>query len=391
MNEKEELDEKITQMLLNLHDENYSIREQATRELKKLGMDAESILVEALKDRNEKIRLGAAIALGIEIGKTVFTYNYLLEYKGEKAAQNMLNKLIEIEEEVVPVLAIALKDNNAEVRREVAHALGEVGERAEKATSMLIEALKDENQEVRYEVVETLSSTGEKDKAKVIPALIETLEDDVQQVRRGAIITIGLIGEGSAEAVPAIIDIMKNDSELRWDAADALTLIGQPAVPFLIELLQGERCGAHWAAAETLVNIGEQVAYAVPTLITSLKSNNPDTLWQTEDLLRKIGAQGIPEYIKLLDEEDEDIQKNAIKKLGSLGKLAKSALPELERRLSKEKDNQMKFILAINIMRIEEKIGVGIQTLNDLKEKGILTETELEEYSRLYESLKFRD
>ncbi len=388
LNETGKVDEKIVQMLLDLQDENYSMREQATRELKKLGMDAESILVEALKDSNERIRSGAAIALGIEIEKTVFTYNYYLKYKGEEAAQNMLNKLIEIEEKVVPALIIALKDNNVEVRREVAHALGKAGERAEKATPMLIEALKDESQEVRNETVEALMSTGKVGDGKLITALVEALKDDFWPVRHGAVIALGTISEKSAEAAPAIIEIMKNDDELRWDAADTLTSIGKAAVPFLVELLQGEWTSAHWAAAETLVHIGEQVTIAVPILMEALKTKDPDTLWQTEELLREIGERGIPEYIKLLDDEEEHMRKNAAKKLGSLGTLAQSALPELERRLAKEKDSQMKFIFAINMMRIEKKRGLGTQTIDDLKAKGVLKEMELEEYNRLSEKLK---
>ena len=388
MNEKGKVDEKIVQLLLNLQDEDYSIREQANRELKKLGMNAESILVEALKDTNEKIRLGAAIALGIEIGKTVFTYNYLLEYKGEKAAQNMLNKLIEIEEEVVPVLAIALNDINAEIRKEAAHALGEARERAEKATPMLIEAMKDKDQEVRYEVVQALSSASEEDYDKVIPVLKEALRDDFWQVRSSAVITLGAMGEEAAETVPEIIEIIKNDDELRWDAADALASIGKPAVSFLIDLLQGEWTNGHWAAAETLVKIGEQVEYAVPILIIALNSNNPDTLWQTKDLLRKIGEQGIPKYIELLNEGDENIRKNTVKTLGELGKLAQLALPELERQLLKEKNNQMKFTLGINMIRIERKRGIGTKTIDNLEKEGVLDNSQREEYTRLCENLK---
>ena len=72
--------------------------------------------------------------------------------------------LRQIGKEAVPALIAALKDEDADVRRSAATALGKIGAEAKEAIPSLTDALKDEDADVRNNAAEALSKIGAKAK-----------------------------------------------------------------------------------------------------------------------------------------------------------------------------------------------------------------------------------
>ncbi len=137
-------------------------------------------LINALKDSNVSIRLGATWALG-------------------NTALTLENRLVAAPS--VPDLVHALKDTNANIRRVTAQALGRIGEASASSVPDLITCLKDSNVEVRQEAAWALGEIGEASVASV-PALIDALRDDNFLVRFN--VTGALKHIGSQEALEAL-------------------------------------------------------------------------------------------------------------------------------------------------------------------------------------------
>jgi HEAT repeat protein len=102
----------------------------------------------------------------------------------------------------IPVLAVALKDKNRDLRRAAAAALDQVGPEARVALPVLRQALKDEDRAVRCLAIHTVGGLG-KDGAEAVPELMECARDNSQEVRLAAIRALGSIGPdaGKAEAL----------------------------------------------------------------------------------------------------------------------------------------------------------------------------------------------
>jgi HEAT repeat protein len=82
------------------------------------------------------------------------------------------------------------------------------------------------------------------------------------------------------KAVPHLIKALKSDNQLvRWEAAKALTKIGDPAASqSLIKLLEDKMFDMRWIAAEGLITIGRK---ALIPLLSALTKRG-DSLWLRE-------------------------------------------------------------------------------------------------------------
>ena len=229
----------------------------------------------------------------------------------------------------------------------------------------LVELLKDQDEEVRANAVYALAEIGE----PAVPALIKAMSDEEVEVREYAVGTLGLIGKSSKEAVPTVIEVLKDVGEDLWvrrNAAYALGNIGHPAaVPVLVRILadkeEDERtrqfhtsisressiapfrfnpitgqwsalieeaeAGIREYAAMALCVIGEP---AVPTLIEALRDADG---WVRQKAASALGAIGepvaVPALIEALKDEDEKVREWAVVSLGQIGNPALPALTEV--------------------------------------------------------------
>lgn len=87
------------------------------------------------------------------------------------------------------------------------------------------------------------------------------------------------------------------------------------------------------AAAVALSRIGEP---AVPSLVEALKSPDPNMRQQAADTLARIGpaaSSAVPALTALLDDPDPRVKKSAVRALGQIGPAAATAVPSLMRAL----------------------------------------------------------
>lgn len=115
------------------------------------------------------------------------------------------------------VLVAALKDANEEVRARAADAIHNIDE-LKTAPPALIEALADPSADVRHNVAHALGSIGDE---AAVPALKRALADSNSEVRRGVAEALAEIG--GADAITALMGLLKDgDPEIRRIAAEAL-------------------------------------------------------------------------------------------------------------------------------------------------------------------------
>jgi HEAT repeat protein len=126
--------EEITVLIRQLGDENFLIREKASKRLEAIGRPAVSALREAAKDSDAEVRQRAGRIL--------------------EAIQSSLSYLLE-----------SLKDNNPAVRVEAADGLARLGAKAKPAVAALIQALEDKNEVVREAAFNALLSIDPEVKA----------------------------------------------------------------------------------------------------------------------------------------------------------------------------------------------------------------------------------
>jgi HEAT repeat protein len=168
--------------------------------------------------------------------------------------------------EALPVLVSALKDQDLFVRRFSAQALGEIGPDAAREA---VPALKSRLTDPKKEVVEAAATALGKLGSEGITALTDTVKDKKKdvEIRRAGITGLGLAGANAKDAVPVLIEVLKDTSagpagkgkkqpadtpNLRVEAATALGDIGpdaKDAVPTLEDLAGGKGKSALKTAA----------------------------------------------------------------------------------------------------------------------------------------------
>ncbi|MDZ8227735.1 NACHT domain-containing protein, partial [Nostoc sp. ChiVER01] len=119
-----------------------------------------------------------------------------------------IHKLLKVEflgishsEDAVIFLSNWLQDEDSDVRRRAAQALGNIGK--QEAVSALINALQDEDSDIRWRAVQALRNIGNQE---AVSALINALQHEDFSVLRSAAQTLGNIG--NQEAVSALINAL---------------------------------------------------------------------------------------------------------------------------------------------------------------------------------------
>ena len=229
--------QKVDRLIRQLQDQDPNVRGNAAITLGQIGAstrDAVPALIQTLQDQKIEgfVRSNAAITLG-QIGTEDGVYVLIQALKNDqdtevrKAAAGALGAIGDKAVDAVPVLIQALNDQNRRVRGIVAYALGQIGtpeaiKAVDKAVSTLIQALKNQDAAVRANAAEVLGMAGE----SAVPALIQALKNQDAAVRKGAILALGSIG--SEGTVSALIQALQNDQSaiVRGNAAKALDSIG---------------------------------------------------------------------------------------------------------------------------------------------------------------------
>ena len=165
-------------------------------------------------------------------------------------------------EEAIPDLArIMLNDPDWKMRAQAALALSKMAPASRKALPELSQALGDPEHFVRMNAAVALFRLRG-DSRPAVPALIEALQNEENNVipssfsltvQEMVVLALGRASAGTAEAVPALIDVLRTATtdHLRWYVVRALGTIGhlaRDAAPQLVELCHTEDSGMREAA-----------------------------------------------------------------------------------------------------------------------------------------------
>jgi HEAT repeat protein len=158
----------------------------------------------------------------------------------------------------LPILKEFLQDSNEDVRWWATRSLAEI--RDPEVTPLLLQALHDPEPAVRQCAALALRYQAD---PRAIPPLIQALSLPDRLMARLA--ADALIATGD-ESVPALIEVMQNDSQTaRLEAARALSEIGDPrAIPALFNALDEDSAILeHWAG-EGLEKMGVGMVFFNP-------------------------------------------------------------------------------------------------------------------------------
>ena len=270
--------------------------------------------------------------------------------------------------EAVPHLAAALGHSEWYVRHSAAEVLGKIGPGAIKAVPFLVKGLADKNKVVRATVKAALDKitvqnappakpaapVQESPESKLPPALaphVKNLSDADDALRRNAAEELGKMGRKAADAVPYLIDVLADDNvRVRDAAAAALEKINSKwrqseaaanAIPNFTKMLgKGGMGGNYRQPAEALLIIGSP---AVCELVRHLAADNNTAFNAVSEVLEKIdprwiqseGAkEAVPHLAAALKHNEWYVRRSAAEVLGKLGPAAIKAVPYLVKTLA---------------------------------------------------------
>ncbi|MCC7086125.1 MAG: HEAT repeat domain-containing protein [Pirellulales bacterium] len=238
---------------------------------------AVKMLVEALKDKNPRVRATAArglheLKLPPETVVPVFTE--LLKDQDPVVRANVIDALSTLDGKIIPSLTRGLENNATQsIAVGVIHRLGPA---AKTLVPALVEELNDPSADHRQEVEFALAAIGP-DAKEAVPALVKALGDPDPKVRYTACYALGKIGPGANEAAAVLQNNAKNSDDKFLKIASLWALLrirphDQPlkvlAVPLLIKALnESDRDLVRIEVASALGEIGAPVAIpALPAL-----------------------------------------------------------------------------------------------------------------------------
>lgn len=237
------LAEKLITILRERYDGN--VRSTAClylAELYEAAVPAIPLLLETLREDGQA-RLNALIALTKAGAPERDVIDALVEAYQQDSSEQERRSIIEalgrLGETAVPVLIFLIdREENPELEKAACHALALIGEAAVPA---LVNVLKYKQNEPDVHVSACFTLALMKNKATAaVPTLIHLLNSTDDEPDRQGVYCYTLGEIGTAEAIPALIRLMKRYERLStpvWEAAQkALISIGEPAIPALRDL-----------------------------------------------------------------------------------------------------------------------------------------------------------
>src|SRR4051794_14996835 len=207
-------------LLKGLSDNDPMVREAAAFALGEIhkgsaGATVIDALIAALNgDADDMVKRSAAVALG-SIGRRTPQVQAALtkafESKSPAVKQNVAWALGRVGDETVPTLRQALRDNDANVRRDAAGSLQLLGvEAAKNAVPELAGCVQHPDIEVKKAALVALVRLVGPGDADIAKEIVPALSDKDVEVRRNAALALGNIGgERGIDAVPVLREILR--------------------------------------------------------------------------------------------------------------------------------------------------------------------------------------
>jgi hypothetical protein len=195
-----------------------------------------------------------------------------------------------------------------------------------------------EDKYVRGRAAEALGGMGPA-AAEAVPALISALCDDSSYVRPKAALSLAQIGLAPENVVPALVRTLRDKKpHVREAAATALGQFGPAAakaVSALINAFEDREKIVRLQAAVALGKIGPAAASAAPAL-TVLLDDEREILECAAGALERIGPAAGPALIKVLAEGNESARRRAAEGLEVIEPATPEVLSALNKALKDE-------------------------------------------------------
>jgi HEAT repeat protein len=324
-----EAEEAIPTLIDAIYDKDETMRRAAAFALVGIGRaSAIPTLVKALKNNKVGVRITGAEALNV-MGAEAQVASQALHvalhdenYKVRIYAAATILSFDPSHEEAFLVISRALQLNDANVRAFSAMAISSAEVRSHALAPPLLECARDDNGTVRYFALEALGVIGN-DSPETVEFLIEGIKNE----------DIG-IGE-------------------KTSMAGALVNIGKPVVPLVIKLLDNPNDDVRSLALRVLGNIGPEADEAIPFLLNKIKDRDKMIALAAGQALAHIGGKDVVLALTALLEDSEDyVRYYAANTLGYMGPDASEALPSLLKCLEDE-EARVRASAAIAIGSIE--------------------------------------
>lgn len=240
-----------------------------------------------------------------------------------------------VQKEAVRRLVASLKSEEPEVRATAAKALAALEPAPNLLTPMLEEALRDADEQTTHHALDAVAGLG----SAMVPQLIGALR--FESLRPRVVFLLGEIGPDAEAAVEALAELIEAPNRrTQHESLLALAKIGpaaSPAVPSLTGALRQREGPCRYGAAYALGRIGPQAESAIPALRDATQSSD-DTLallsaWALAQIApecQECTEQTVPVLVGGLEHPNASHRREAAAALGSLGPLARAAVPALE-------------------------------------------------------------
>ena len=195
--------------------------------------------------------------------------------------------------------------------------------------------------------------------------LRRALDTDAEAERLCAVYALATRGE---EAMPVLLNALRGEAAARLktnlanehtnpsqlDAVFALSAVGRPAVPHMVELLDENDWWLRAAAADVLGDLGTTASDTVPHLIHAL---DDEAEWVRRNAIEALGNIGpaaeaaVPALSRRLQDSESWIRHNAALSLAKIGPAAAEAVPDLRKNIDDE-DSYARANAAVALERI---------------------------------------
>lgn len=370
---------EISLLITSLKDKMRDVRAYAAQALGLMGHAAHSAgpeLVAALKDSDATVRRNAALALG-KVGfddktKAFEALKPLLEDSDQAvrvASAEALTTVTVLGASDLPLLQEFLKHRDVEVKIVAASTLGRMGQTAKPALKDLTQAVKENvDQNFRRAAIRTLARFGP-DAMEAVPVLLEVMKDD--NLRPDIILAFIRMGPAAKDAVKDLrIALSDENPETRSNSIAALGKIGpfaQEAVADLVHAMKNDPT-LRIAVLDALLLIGN-ASEAVEDLIPFFKEKDEKGKYdkvlrqKTMDVLVKVGSQRNPAGVAAIEalkaaaatDRSEDVRLGATETLGAIGPPARRAAAILQRVMMVDPSKNVKIAAQKALFQVTRK------------------------------------
>jgi HEAT repeat protein len=244
----------------------------------------------------------------------------------------------------LPELTETLNSTDEATKLQALDRLGARGVGGADAVAAVAELLNDRSPAVRAHAVQALGAIGTPAKP-VVPALVELLKDSDATVRRQVVRAVGRIRPGPGVMVPLCVKLLEDaDAGVRMRVLNAIAEAGAQAVPGLVEAMKNDKA-AYWACL-VLREMGPAAKSAIPALTEKLRDPRPEIRREAALALGAIGAAAAPvagQVAALLGDEHTRIA--ATFALGEIGQLS----PDAEQTLRANASSDNKLLASVSL------------------------------------------